>query len=269
MTWHGFTVSANVSLLFSELPYDQRFRAAVDAGFTAVESWWPFETASPGRDRLDQLTSTIRASGLQLTGLNVFAGDMAGGERGIACSPDRAPELTAGLDALLRVAEATGCRHFNLLHGQLDPRRSAAEQHARAIDAYREAADAVRPLGGTILVEPLASGLNGSYPLLTAADAVALLDDVGAENVQLLLDTFHLGSNGEDMLRVIHEDGERIGHVQLADAPGRGEPGSGDLDLDAIGAALRESGYAGVVGAEYTPTRATELTLDWLERSTT
>jgi hydroxypyruvate isomerase len=265
MKWCGYDVSANLSLLFAERPYPERFRAAAESGFTSVESWWPFPTPDPSTTEIDALLRAIDDAGVRLTGMNVFAGDMPAGERGIACLPGRRAELERSLGPLLRIAEETGCRGFNLLHGRLDPEldRAAQEEHAAA--SYRLAAEAASGIDGTILVEPLARGLNGAYPLETDEDALALIDRVGHPSLALLLDTFHLGSNEVDVLGTIARHGARIGHVQLADAPGRGEPGSGELPLTGIGGALREAGYRGTVAAEYRPTRETALTLDWLE----
>ncbi len=279
LSWHGYPTSANVSLLFTEVPYLERFAAAAAAGFTAVETWWPFPTASPSRAEVDELLDTIESAGLSLTGMNVFAGDMAGGERGIACLPERAGELDASLAALRSIAERTGCRGFNLLHGQVPDGAAGPDgagggaadaiAHEAAVRSFRRAADALADLPGSpgvVLVEPLARGLNGAYPLETAADALALIDEAGSQNLALLLDTFHLARNGEDLPALIAESAERIGHVQLADAPDRGEPGSGTVDLDAVGAALQHAGYAGTVAAEYKPTGETRSTLGWLTR---
>lgn len=264
MNWCGYDVSANLSLLFTELPYLERFDAAAAAGFDEVESWWPFPVPDPSAREVDELLCAIDAAGVRLTGLNVFAGDMAAGERGIACLPGRAAELERTLPPLLRIAEETGCRGFNLLHGRLadDVERAAQEEHAVA--SYRLAAEAVSPIGGTVLVEPLARGLNGAYPLETAEDALTLIETVDRPELALLLDTFHLSMNGVDVPAAAAAHAGRIGHVQLADAPGRGEPGSGDLDLAAVGATLREAGYRGTVAAEYKPTEETALTLGWL-----
>lgn len=264
MRWFGYDVSANVSLLFTELPYEQRFRAAAGAGFAAVESWWPFAEAHPGTERLDTLVTAVRDAGLTLTGLNVYAGDMPGGERGIACRPERANELDDALEALLHVARATGCRSFNLLYGQVDEAADLAEQRTTAVGAYRRAADAVAEIGGTILVEPLAAGLNGTYPLTTDEGVRDLVAQVERPNVAPLLDTFHLAHNGADVVELATRWGGTVGHVQLADNPGRGEPGSGELDWHAFGSALRASGYTGTVAAEYRPTTSTDRTLAWL-----
>jgi hydroxypyruvate isomerase len=168
------------------------------------------------------------------------------------------------VEAVLRVAAATGCRGFNLLYGQLREGEPVDAQRAAAVAAYRRAAEAVGEVGGTVLVEPLAEGLNGAYPLTTHHDALDLVDEVGSADVRFLLDTFHLGSNGLDVPSVVLEAAGAVGHVQLADAPGRGEPGSGDLDWAAIAAALGSTGYRGTVAAEYRPTAETRATLSWL-----
>ena len=265
MNWCGYDVSANLSLLFAEHPYLERFDLAAVSGFGAAESWWPFGIPDPSLGEVDALLRAIDGAGVRLTGLNVFAGDMAGGERGIACLPARADELERALPPLLRIAEETGCRAFNLLHGRLDPDLEPEVQDEHAVASYRLAAEAVGPIGGTILVEPLARGLNGTYPLETVDDALALIERVGRPELAVLLDTFHLGMNEVDIPAAIARHTDRIGHVQLADSPGRGEPGSGALDLPAIGAALRAAGYRGSVAAEYKPTRETALTLEWLD----
>lgn len=265
MQWNGYEISANVSLLFTELPYKDRFKAAADAGFVAVESWWPFPEAHPGDSELDKLADTIHDAGVRLTGLNFFAGDMPSGERGVACRPERQEELEANTEAVLRVARATECRGFNLLYGQPETDTDAVTHRQVALSAYRQAAQATERIGGVVLIEPLAEGLNGTYPLTTHHQALELADEVGHGSA-LLLDTFHLGRNGIDPARAAEESAGKIGHVQLADTPDRGEPGSGELDWSAFGVALRSSGYSGSVAAEYKPARSTEETLSWLKR---
>ncbi|QOR69412.1 TIM barrel protein [Ruania alkalisoli] len=266
MQFNDYDVSANVSLLFTEVHYLDRFQAAADAGFRTVESWWPFTEPHPGNDRVDEVAARIADAGVQLIGLNFYAGDMPGGERGVTCRPERADELDRSTEALLRLARATGVQKFNLLYGQPDTGEEQA-QRAHAVGAYRRAAEAVAEIDGTILVEPLARGLNGSYPLHDDHDVAALIDEVGSPRLAQLFDSFHLGMNGVDVAEVARQRAGATGHVQLADSPGRGEPGSGDLDFTAIAAALREGGYRGTVAAEYKPTRATTDTLDWLTPS--
>lgn len=264
MQWNDYEISVNVSLLFTELPYKERFRAAAESGFVAVETWWPFSEAHPGDEKLDELAGLIHDAGVRLTGLNFFAGDMSAGERGIACRTERQGELEVNTDAVLRVARATECRGFNLLYGQPDEGADTSTHRQVALNAYRKAAQTVEEIGGVILVEPLAEGMNGTYPLTTHHQALELVEEIG-HGAALLLDTFHLGRNGIDVPSAVHESSGRIGHVQLADVPDRGEPGSGELDWPAVGEALRSTGYTGSVAAEYKPTRRTEDTLSWLK----
>lgn len=265
LKWGGYRLTANISLLFGEVPFNDRFVAAARAGFESIEAWWPFSDARPSAAEVDDFCGRISDAGLQLTGLNFFAGDMAAGERGIACDPARIGELEDSTAVVLQVARATGCRSFNLLYGQPDRARSSAHQRAAAIQSYRRAAVALAEVGGTVLVEPLARGFNGDYPLLTHRDVLQLIEEVEAPNIKMLLDTFHLAMNGVDVSRLADELAAEVGHVQLADAPGRGQPGSGELDWAAIGAALRRGGYGGSVAAEYRPVGSTADTLGWVD----
>ncbi|MEV6283384.1 TIM barrel protein [Kribbella sp. NPDC051770] len=266
MDFRGFEVSANVSMLFTELPYLDRFAAASRLGFTVVESWWPFSgpTASPAE--VDLLVTALKSAGVSLSALNFYGGDIAGGERGVASHPDRQEELAANISLMVEIAERTGCRLFNVLYGQLDARWTAAEQEACAVEAIRSAAAAVAGVGGTVLIEPLTAGLNGAYPLLTATDVLGLLDGPlkDVPNLSLLFDTFHLASNGVDLVACASAVGADLAHVQLADSPGRGEPGSGSVDFAGVLDALRLAGYQGVVAAEYKPTVDTASSLGWL-----
>jgi hydroxypyruvate isomerase len=266
MNYRGHLLSANVSMLFTELPYLDRFAAAGRLGFTQVESWWPFTSPAPTSAEVDVVVNAVTAAGVSLSALNFFGGDIAGGERGIASRPDRQGELAANIEAVVGIAERTECRLFNLLYGQLDDRWSADEQARTAVASIRAAADAVGPLGGTVLLEPLTKGLNGRYPLLTADDVVALLDGPlkDLDNVSLLFDTFHLGSNGVDLVATASTLGAGIAHVQVADSPGRGEPGSGALPIDVTLDALLAAGYGGVVACEYKPTTDTASSLSWI-----
>lgn len=268
MEYHGHELSANLSMLFTELPYLDRYAAAARLGFAQVESWWPFSSPAPETAEVDQLVTTIESSGVSLSAMNFYGGDIAGGERGIASHPDRQDELAASIGAMLGIAERTGCRLFNLLYAQLDDRWSPDEQAATAATAIRSAAEAVASIGGTVLLEPLAEGLNGRYPLLTADDVLKVLDGPlhDVPNVSLLFDTFHLGSNGVDIVSTASALGGCIAHVQIADSPGRGEPGSGKLPIDSALDALLAAGYHGLVACEYKPTTDTASSLAWISR---
>jgi hydroxypyruvate isomerase len=158
----------------------------------------------------------------------------------------------------------------NALYGQRQPAWSPREQDDVATANLAAAADALADAGATVVVEPLHRGRNGAYPLETADDVVAVLDRVTAAarhgRPGLLFDTFHLAGNGEDLLDVIARHGDRIRHVQLADEPGRGEPGSGTIDLAAVLVALASAGYSGAVAAEYDPGPGLEPSFEWAAR---
>ena len=146
MQWNGRDISANVSLLFSERPYRERFQAAAESGFHAVESWWPFPEPHPGEQRLDELIQLILDAGIQLTGLNFFAGDMPAGERGLARLPARHSELYENIEAVLYVARETGCAGVNLLYGQPAQGKGFAETREAALPAYQRAGSVMSSL---------------------------------------------------------------------------------------------------------------------------
>src|SRR5258707_1007416 len=151
MNYRGHLLSANVSMLFTELPYVDRFAAAERVGFTQVESWWPFESPAPTPAEVDVLVNAVTAAGVSLSALNFFGGDIPGGERGIASRPDRQDELAANIEAVVGIAERTGCRLFNLLYRQLYDRWSAGEQGQTAVSSVPAASDAVGATGGAVL----------------------------------------------------------------------------------------------------------------------
>ncbi|MBK1786789.1 hydroxypyruvate isomerase family protein [Prauserella cavernicola] len=259
---HGLRYSLNLSMLYTELPLLRRPAAARAAGFTAIEFWWPFGVAVPADSEVDAFVSAVDEAGVSLVGLNFFAGDMPGGDRGLVSWVGRESEFRDSVDVALGIAERLGCRTFNALYGNRLDGVEPAEQDELALSTLDSLASAADSVGGTVVLEPLSGAPK--YPLLTAADALAVLDKVGRPNLTLLADLYHLAANGDDLDAVIAEHTGRIGHVQIADVPGRGEPGSGELDLDRHLAALEAAGYRGFVGLEYKPTADSESSLSWL-----
>lgn len=255
--------AANVSLLFSEVPLPERFSRARAAGFEAVECWWPFADPDPSAAQVGDLVRALEAAEVRLTGINLFAGDMAAGERGVVSDPGRTAELTANLAVVRSIVEATGCERVNALYGQRLPGVPAAVQDETATRNLRRAVDALGDVGATVLVEPLTDGENGDYPVRTLEDALAVVDRVGA-GAAVLFDVYHLHNNGADVVADVARVIDAVGHVQVADSPGRGEPGTGTIDFGAFFRSLDASGYEGWVGCEYRPTTRTEQTLTWL-----
>lgn len=260
----------NISLLFTELPLLERPGAAKALGFDVIESWWPFAEAVPDSREVDAFVAAIANAGVRLEALNFFAGDLAAGERGVVSVPGRAAQFRDSVDILASIAAQTGCSLFNALYGVRVDGASADEQDELALENLSFAAEAVASIGGTVLLEPLASGENGAYPLTAPEQIVGIMNRVraasGAGNVRLLADFYHLTRNGFDWRQVIDGYLPHVGHVQIADAPGRHQPGTGAIDFPALFTALEEAAYEGYVGIEYRPEGGTESSLSWLPR---
>lgn len=255
--------TVNASILLTDRPLLERPAVVRDAGFDAVEFWWPWpQTATPSTDEVDAFVAALDDAGVQLTGLNFFAGDMPAGERGIVNNPDRQDEFRANVELVVDIARRTGCRHFNALYGLHSDEREAEVEARTARDNLAYAAKAVSSTGGTVLLEPV-SGAD-AYPLKTAADALAVIEAVGADNVRLLADFYHLAVNGDDVATIIAEHAPDFGHIQIADSPGRGAPGTGQLPLDDWIAAAEQGGYDGPVGLEYVAAEGDPFS--WMQR---
>ncbi len=260
---HTLPYAVNCSLLFTEVPLLDRAAAAAAAGFGAVEFWWPWpDRPVPGDGEVDGFVSSIRDAGVDLVGLNFFAGQLTGPDCGVVSIPEHSRAFRDNVDVVVGIAESLGVRAFNALYGNRVPGVAAERQDEVAAENLAFAAAAVGNFGGTVLVEPV-SGPK-PYPLRTAADVVAVLERVGAENVGFLADLFHLANNGDDVGAAIRRFGPRIAHVQIADYPGRHEPGSGQLDLGSYLSQLEAGGYTGYVALEYIPETSTEDSLSWL-----
>jgi hydroxypyruvate isomerase len=261
---HRLRFDVNCSILFTELPVLERPAAAKAAGFDEVEFWWPFAEAVPADRDVDAFVGSLGDAGVELVALNFFAGDMAGGDRGVVSWPGREREFRDNAGVVAAIGERTGCRAFNALYGNRVEGTEPTAQDDLAAENLRYAAAAVGAVGGTVLVEAV-SGPQ-PYPLRTAADALDAIDRAGADNVQFLADLYHLSVNGDEVDKVIAHDAARTGHVQIADAPGRHQPGTGTLDLDGYLAKLEQAGYGGRVGLEYVPSGPSAESFAWLPR---
>ncbi len=259
---------ANCSMLFTEVPLLERPTAAKAAGFDAVEFWWPWpDQPVPGDTDVDAFVRAVQDAGVRLAGLNFFAGDLAGADCGVLSIPTRSPEFRDNVEMTLGIGERLGTKAFNALYGNRVDDATPVEQDELGAENLAYAAKAADRLGATVLVEAV-SGPK-PYPLRTAEDAVGVVDRVratGAANVGFLCDLYHLVNNGDDVDAAISTYADRVAHVQIADAPGRGEPGSGNLPLDRWLGELERAGYSAWVGLEYTPTTTTEESLGWLPR---
>ncbi|MFI1972284.1 hydroxypyruvate isomerase [Streptomyces cinnamoneus] len=261
----------NLSILFTGLPLLRRPAAAAAAGFTAVELWWPWpDEPVPEAARLDALREALARAGTRLVALNFYAGRLPGPDRGALSLPgEESARFRANVEVAAAFARSVGCTALNALYGNrvagLDPR----EQDALALENLVHAARAADRAGARLLVEALNSRESPHYPLVTAADAIEVVDKVnkatGLDNARFLMDLYHLATNGEDLPEVIaaHAGGV-TGHVQIADVPGRGAPGSGRLDVPALLDRLDEAGYAGWIGLEHKPAAPHAESFAWL-----
>lgn len=244
--------TVNASILLTDLPLLDRPAAVRDAGFDAVEFWWPFSEPVPSDPEVTRFVTAVDDAGLQLTGLNFFAGDMAAGDRGVLSQTKRSSEFTDNIDVAIGIGEQLGCPGFNALYGLRTDADTPEAADELATQNLLHAAEAAKRIGGTVLIEPVSG--SADYPLVTAADALAVVDRVqaaGRDNIALLADFYHLSVNGDDVDAVIAGHAADFGHIQIADAPGRGAPGSGSLPLADWISAAESGGYTGWVGLEY------------------
>lgn len=250
---------ANVSILFVEVPLLERFGRAREAGFSAVEFWWP-----SGQD-LGEVEGAIRDAGLAVALFNFDAGDLAAGDRGLLSDPERVSRFRENVPVALELAEALGCRGLNALVGQEKAGMGREEQLELARENVAWAADRAAGQGAEIMIEALNTFESGQYLLDTTARAVEFIEGVGCENVRLQYDVYHMQRMEGNIVANLRTHFGRIGHVQVADSPGRGEPGSGEIRFPFVLAELERLGYGGYVGLEYNPTtETTEESLTWL-----
>jgi len=260
----------NCSTLLTELPVNDRAAAAAAEGFTQVEFWWPFDgNPVPGEHEVQAFIDSLNNAGVSLVGLNFWAGHMAGGDRGRVSTKGECSAFKENVEVVVEIGKRTGCKAFNALYGLRQSDFTAEEQDALAIKNLVHAANAVSELDGTVLLEPVSGAED--YPLKTAADALRIIDEVkngdsevgNAQNIALLADFYHLAVNGDDVAQVIEHHAADFGHIQIADNPGRGAPGTGSLPLFAWLDRARELGYTGHVALEYKQDHASAF--DWLK----
>lgn len=250
--------AANLSMLFTEMPFLDRFEAAARAGFDAVEFQFPY--AWPA----DAIRERVDASGLEVVLHNLPAGDWERGDRGIACQPDRADEFRRGVAMAIDYARVLGVQQLNVLSGKAPDGVSRDTVRQTFVDNLRYAAEALDRAGLRLLIEPVNPYDVPGFFLTTTAQAIAILDDVGAANAFVQYDIYHAQRVEGELAATLQKHFARIGHVQLADNPGRNEPGTGEINYPFLFAHLDRIGYKGWIGCEYKPAAGTEAGLGWL-----
>jgi hydroxypyruvate isomerase len=255
----GLSFAANLSMLFTDVPLVERFGRARAAGFDAVEV--QFLGALP----VERVREELDRHRLELVLLNFAVGDFAAGDRGYLNDPARAPELERALDEGLETARQLGIRRMNAMAGNLLPGVPEAVQHGTIVESLRRAAPAAASAGVTIVVEGLNRFDHPRYAVTTSATALEIMRKVDRPNVRYQYDTFHMQRMEGNLTETVTKNLPWIGHIQVADVPGRHEPGTGEINFPFVFRSLAGAGYRGFVGLEYVPSGPTESTLGWLK----
>jgi len=250
--------AANLTMMFNEVPFLDRFEAAARAGFEAVEFLFPYLYPA------NEIRSRLAANGLQLVLHNLPAGNWDAGERGIACHPDRVVEFHSGIARAIEYAHALQVKQLNCLVGKA-PAAADRETIRRTMVAnLRFAAGELKRAGLKLLVEPINTYDIPGFFVSRTDEGLRLLDDIDSDNVFLQYDIYHAQRMEGELAATIEKHLPRIAHIQLADSPGRHEPGTGEINYDFLLRHIDRLGYTGWIGCEYKPATTTEAGLGWL-----
>ena len=252
--------AANLTMLFNEVPFLDRFERAAKAGFEAVEFLFPY--AHPA----SEIQARLLAHRLKLVLHNLPAGDWDAGERGIACLPDRVDEFREGVVRGIEYATALGVPRLNCLAGKAPMGASDDTLRKTFVGNLKFAAAQLKKAGLKLLIEPINTYDIPGFYLNRTAQAVAILDEVGADNAFVQYDIYHAQRMEGELAATMSKHLARIGHVQLADNPGRNEPGTGEINYAFLFAHIDRIGYSGWIGCEYKPAAGTEAGLGWRQR---
>jgi hydroxypyruvate isomerase len=250
--------AANLSLMFNEVDFLDRFAAARAAGFDAVEFLFPYAFEA------EQIADRLRDHGLEAVLYNLPAGDWTAGERGLACDPDRTAEFEDGVGLALDYARVLGVRRLHCLAGKLPPHVGHDRAHAAYVANLRHAAARCHAHGIALLIEPINDRDMPGYFLTGTRQAAAVIEEVDAPNLRLQYDIYHMQRMEGELAETIRRYQHLIGHIQLADVPGRHQPGTGEINFPYLFRLLDELGYEGWVGCEYLPQPDTPASLGWL-----
>ena len=250
--------AANLTMLFNEVEFIDRFKAAAEAGFSAVEYLFPYDYEK------ERLAEELGRHNLRQVLHNLPAGDWAGGERGIACHPDRVGEFQEGVGRAVEYATALGCPQVNCLAG-VPPDGVEADMLIETLLANLGfAAAELEAAGIRLLIEPINTLDIPGFFVNSTEQSIAIIEQVGSENLSLQYDIYHMQIMEGDLARTIESNIEIIRHVQIADNPGRHEPGTGEINYPFLFDRIDELGYSGWIGCEYVPAASTMDGLTWI-----
>lgn len=247
--------AANLSLLWQELPYLDRFDAAATAGFRAVEVAFPYEVAAK------ETQMALGRNGLSLILINAPPPNYTGGPRGFAAQPENAARFQSDMRRAIRYARALGVKMIHVMAGEAQGQAA----HQTFVSNMQWAAQAA-PKGLTLMIKPMCTHAAPGYFVNDYAQAAALLEEIGAANVALQFDSFHAQMIHGDAVMTFEQYAPLIRHVQIADAPDRAAPGTGEVNFAALFAAIRASGYSGWIAGAYEPLGRTDDSLNWIKK---
>jgi hydroxypyruvate isomerase len=253
--------AANLTMLFTEVPFLDRFERAARAGFQNVEFLFPYPYAAA------EISARLKGNRLGLVLHNLPAGDWDAGERGIACLPDRVDEFRAGVARAIEYGRALGAPQLNCLAGKAPAGADPAVLHRTFVDNLRFAASQLKAAGLKLLIEPINHYDIPGFFLNRTAQAIAIIEEVGSDNLYLQYDIYHAQRTEGELAATLSKHLARIAHIQVADNPGRNEPGTGEINYGFLFKHLDRIGYTGHVGCEYKPASSTEAGLVWLEQA--
>jgi hydroxypyruvate isomerase len=249
--------AANLTMLFNEVPFMDRFEQAANAGFEAVEFLFPYDFAA------EDIRAKLQGNKLALVLHNLPAGDWAAGERGIACHPNRVDEFRAGVAKAISYARVLEVGQLNCLAGKLPDGVSAQQAHGVFVENLRFAAGELKKAGLRLLIEPINTFDIPGFFLNRTDQALVILKEVGADNLFIQYDIYHAQRMEGEIAATLRDRLPQIGHLQLADNPGRNEPGTGELNYAFLFKHIDAIGYTGWIGCEYKPKAATVDGLGW------
>lgn len=251
--------NANLTLLFNEVDFLDRFRAAKDAGFKGVEYLFPYAY------RKQDLAERLQANGLTQVMYNLPPGDWAHGERGIACLPDRVAEFRDGLGTAIDYAQTLQCTQINCLAGIAPPDADSAKLRDTLVSNLQFAASALKRVGIRLLLEACNRRDIPGFYLNHSQQAIDIIDEVGSDNLFLQYDVYHMQVSEGNLAPTMERHLDRIGHLQIADNPGRHEPGTGEINYPFLFEFIDRLSYSGWIGCEYRPANSTVQGLGWIK----
>jgi hydroxypyruvate isomerase len=249
--------SANLSIMFTEVPFIERFVLAAKHGFNAVECWFPYEHSK------DELAVQLKKNGLKLIGINSAPGDTTKGDWGLAVDPARRDTFLASIDQAIDYASALDCGSIHVMAGMMPEGRNEADCEALYIENIGIAADRAKRAGKTVLIESLNPVDRPGYFLSRQSQAASIIETLKRDNVKIMYDLYHAQMTEGNLVATLKKNIAKIGHIQIADVPGRNEPGTGEINFAFVMQAITDIGYAGWIGCEYKPKTETVAGLSW------